>query len=220
MSSIINQNYVGYVDISANGEIEGWIYHASHERPVSVAISVDGKTVETVLCDIRRPDVVESGFSRERCGLRYRLPKQFNDNNAHMVKMIADGGRPLRVRSGEGVEQEEWMVILSPEELIAQVDTWLGQDVHCWAITVDTRDDRREVAQCVVVRQSGHDIAKLYPTIDRPDVAETYDCASLCGFLLPYSQIQTLSDRSPIHFFCTSWRPRNQWKSVRFVYDA
>jgi glycosyltransferase involved in cell wall biosynthesis len=201
MSAIINQGYVGFVDISAKGDIDGWVYHALDDRVVEIQIFVDEEIIHSLVCDIARPDVLVSGFSKEDCGFRYRLPRQFHDNTVHMVKMRLPDGGAIRVRSGDGIEQEEWMVILSSKESIAQIDTWLGRDIHCWAITVDSRDDTKKVADYVLVHQSGHEIAKLYPSIDRPDVAEQFQCPVMCGFLFPYAKIKALNDQSPLQLF-------------------
>jgi hypothetical protein len=201
VSAIINEGYVGFVDISANGEIAGWLYNPSEELPSQITIVVDGETIHSLCCDARRPDVLANGFARQDCGFHYRLPKELHDNTLHVVKMLAYNGNPLRVRSSDGIEQEEWMIILSAEESIAQIDTWLGRDIHCWALQVDSRNDTKHAPDYVVVRQSGHEVTKLYPTIERPDVAARYDGPLLCGFLLPYKKIQDLTDQSPLQFF-------------------
>jgi glycosyltransferase involved in cell wall biosynthesis len=201
MGAVINLGYVGFIDISANGDIDGWLYRASDEAPAQMQILVDGEMIQSLVCDGSRPDVVVGGFSRENCGFHHRLPRRFHDNSVHIVKMLLDDGKALRARSSDGIEQEEWMVILSSEEVISQMDTWLGRDIHCWAITVDSLDDKRQVPDHVLVRQTGREVAKLHPAIDRPDVAEKYACPVLCGFFLPYARIQALQDQSPLHFF-------------------
>jgi len=93
----------GYVDRATRTLVEGW---ASGERPVRLAILVNGAVVGETLADRRRADLKASGIGD--CGFRFVLPRPLSPELAHRIEVRRESdwlplhGGPVMLRPAPG----------------------------------------------------------------------------------------------------------------------
>jgi glycosyltransferase involved in cell wall biosynthesis len=207
MDKVLNIDLIGYVEFVSDGEfaqngaIAGWAFDPSDKNPIKLRMFVDGWEVANTICESARPDVLMAGFGREHVGFRFEIPSIYCDGESHVVQLrLSDDDSVVVLKAGNSAKAE-WNFTIQPEYPIARLDEWQGGDAFCWAIVVDRITGSKRPADYVIVRQSGRNIATLFPTMFRSDIGDHFECNPACGFILKSYQIEQLADSSPLHFY-------------------
>ena len=201
METILNSGIIGFLDLTAEGVVIGWAFSPSDDKPLSLYLIIDGFQVAATICDIPRPDVLNAGISQENVGFRFDIPEIYFDGAKHVIQINTQEDMPIVFRDDEGHEQQEWIFTGSPEYTVSCMDQWQGGDVHCWAVVIDRLTGGARPADYVIIRQGEHKVTTLFPTISRPDIADTYNSPLVCGFVLPSYIIDTLPGTSALSFY-------------------
>ena len=174
---------VGSLDEIQDSGVHGWAYDPDEpDVPVVLHVLVDGLFVESILCNLERPDVMSAGHLTSSVGFNFKIPHQYLDGCSHILEICppTDRLKRLRFAAYEGPVMKEFKF---PRFVaVGQVDGLRNGAVRGWAFVFDRVANAKMGGQQILVSIQGHPVAQIVAREFRADVASAHASDPNCGF--------------------------------------
>jgi teichuronopeptide biosynthesis TupA-like protein len=81
-----DKNHISIDSVAPHGQLLGWA-HSSEGGATEISLSIDGESVETILPERFRRDLLEQNIGKGCTGFSQRLPDRYLDGNSHEIKL-------------------------------------------------------------------------------------------------------------------------------------
>jgi GT2 family glycosyltransferase len=176
---------LGFVDRVTETQVIGWAVDLDQPAvPLRLAVSIDGRVVDTLLCGDRRQDLGAFGLPNARAGFTYDIPHSYFDGVQHRIAFRFYSGAPVLFTNRLGQSVEEWHFANARRALHEGFVDGLtdGGAINGWVFRTDTESGQRHGGNRVLVLIDGSLVGELTADRFRPDVGSIHRCDPYCGF--------------------------------------
>ncbi len=175
---------LGNLDAVQEHGVQGWAYDPGTPNvPVPLDIFIDGAFQSSVVCDIRRDDLVAAGHPTSMAGFRTDLPPRYFDGRPHVLEARPRQGDRRRLQMGPGGDGARQSFTFPAHVTVGHVDGFHAGAVRGWVFVDDRSAGIRRGGLQVLVTMQGHPIAQITARGYRADVAAAHGCDPNCGFV-------------------------------------
>ncbi len=179
------QRQLGFVDRVTETQVIGWAIDLDRvTQPVRLAVRVDGRVVDTMLCDVRRNDLGASGLPNTRAGFVYDIPHACFDGAQHRIAFTFQNGTPVLFTNRLGQSVPEWHFANARRAAHEGFVDGLteGGAINGWVFRIDTESGKRLGGNRLLVLIDGETVGEITADRFRPDVGAAHRCDPYCGF--------------------------------------
>lgn len=176
--------FVGYADYVVCETITGWALNLGNPNvPPILSVLIDGNFIETILCDLVRDDIKETGMPVDTSGFLYTIPALFADGVPHTLEFKCEDNTLVLFPEREGAIMTQCEFCIAPETFLeGHVDGMSNGSIHGWVLRIDPRTGKKTGKIPLLVTCNGAPVAQIVADVVRSDVAHAKKSTQEVGF--------------------------------------